>query len=200
MTSPGPQLRRRCGKQLHGTRLLLRNRQALALVELDGRVANDPVRAANTWPARPSLSTSGILIECRGINAVNSRSSKRRWRNIRPGRADYPAPYGLWWRVACLSNALTLRNQRRYSEGWNLIFQLNINGLVFGWGGRVRTSAWWNQNPLPYHLATPQRSPDPQWSVRSERTIVKRLPVSNPVRSLKCVSAHKNQCAALSWC
>jgi hypothetical protein len=28
-------------------------------------------------------------------------------------------------------------------------------GLV-GWGGRIRTSAWWNQNPLPYHLATPQ--------------------------------------------
>src|ERR1700691_5045361 len=26
----------------------------------------------------------------------------------------------------------------------------------FGWGGRIRTSVWWNQNPLPYHLATPQ--------------------------------------------
>ena len=26
-----------------------------------------------------------------------------------------------------------------------------------GWGGRVRTSEWRNQNPLPYHLATPQR-------------------------------------------
>ena len=25
-----------------------------------------------------------------------------------------------------------------------------------GWGGRIRTSAWRNQNPLPYHLATPQ--------------------------------------------
>jgi hypothetical protein len=29
-------------------------------------------------------------------------------------------------------------------------------GLVVGWGGRIRTSAWGNQNPLPYHLATPQ--------------------------------------------
>ena len=28
--------------------------------------------------------------------------------------------------------------------------------LKAGWGGRIRTSAWWNQNPLPYHLATPQ--------------------------------------------
>jgi hypothetical protein len=27
-----------------------------------------------------------------------------------------------------------------------------------GWGGRIRTSAWWNQNPLPYHLATPQQA------------------------------------------
>jgi hypothetical protein len=24
-----------------------------------------------------------------------------------------------------------------------------------GWGGRIRTSAWRNQNPLPYRLATP---------------------------------------------
>jgi hypothetical protein len=26
-----------------------------------------------------------------------------------------------------------------------------------GWGGRVRTSEWRDQNPLPYHLATPQQ-------------------------------------------
>lgn len=25
-----------------------------------------------------------------------------------------------------------------------------------GWGGRIRTSECWNQNPVPYHLATPQ--------------------------------------------
>ena len=25
-----------------------------------------------------------------------------------------------------------------------------------GWGGRIRTSVWRDQNPLPYHLATPQ--------------------------------------------
>ncbi len=33
--------------------------------------------------------------------------------------------------------------------------------LNTGWGGRIRTSVWWNQNPLPYHLATPQ---DPDMS------------------------------------
>src|SRR6267378_4075217 len=29
-----------------------------------------------------------------------------------------------------------------------------------GWGARIRTWEWRNQNPLPYHLATPQRAPD----------------------------------------
>jgi hypothetical protein len=27
-----------------------------------------------------------------------------------------------------------------------------------GWGARIRTWGWRNQNPLPYHLATPQRA------------------------------------------
>ena len=27
-----------------------------------------------------------------------------------------------------------------------------------GWGGRIRTFEWGIQSPLPYHLATPQRS------------------------------------------
>jgi hypothetical protein len=34
----------------------------------------------------------------------------------------------------------------------------NICERQCGWGGRIRTSAWWNQNPLPYHLATPQQA------------------------------------------
>src|SRR5262249_1576773 len=29
---------------------------------------------------------------------------------------------------------------------------------VAGWGGRTRTSEWRNQNPLPYHLATPHQA------------------------------------------
>ena len=37
-----------------------------------------------------------------------------------------------------------------------------------GWGGRIRTSAWRNQNPLPYHLATPHHA--------RERTIVRAVP------------------------
>jgi hypothetical protein len=31
------------------------------------------------------------------------------------------------------------------------------NSRMAGWGGRIRTSEWWNQNPLPYHLATPHQ-------------------------------------------
>src|SRR5436190_12024720 len=27
-----------------------------------------------------------------------------------------------------------------------------------GWGGRIRTSVCRNQNPVPYHLATPQKA------------------------------------------
>ena len=31
------------------------------------------------------------------------------------------------------------------------------NYLDPGWGARIRTWEWRNQNPLPYHLATPHR-------------------------------------------
>ena len=33
-----------------------------------------------------------------------------------------------------------------------------------GWGARTRTWEWRNQNPLPYHLATPQCAEG--WRVR----------------------------------
>jgi hypothetical protein len=31
-----------------------------------------------------------------------------------------------------------------------------IEPAQIGWGGRIRTSVWRDQNPLPYRLATPQ--------------------------------------------
>src|SRR5277367_5003466 len=34
--------------------------------------------------------------------------------------------------------------------------RLEIPVYLAGWGGRIRTSEWRDQNPLPYHLATPQ--------------------------------------------
>src|SRR4029077_17479710 len=48
------------------------------------------------------------------------------------------------------------------------------SGPISGWGGRIRTSGWRNQNPLPYHLATPQRSARlERASPESGRTIVR---------------------------
>ena len=42
-----------------------------------------------------------------------------------------------------------------------------------GWGGRIRTSAWRNQNPLPYRLATPQCRFVSQAAARGGRTIMR---------------------------
>ena len=36
----------------------------------------------------------------------------------------------------------------------NLAFE--IKKLTNGWGGRIRTYGTRDQNPMPYHLATPQ--------------------------------------------
>ena len=38
-----------------------------------------------------------------------------------------------------------------------------------GWGARIRTWEWRNQNPLPYHLATPHRRPASRISARLTR-------------------------------
>jgi hypothetical protein len=38
-----------------------------------------------------------------------------------------------------------------------------IDTRCYGWGGRIRTSGCRNQNPVPYHLATPQI---PGWLTR----------------------------------
>ena len=62
---------------------------------------------------------------------------------------------------------LLLRLQAGGTAGTRLSRDL-LGGLVpvglvpvdLGWGGRVRTFAWRNQNPLPYHLATPQKRAD----------------------------------------
>jgi hypothetical protein len=34
---------------------------------------------------------------------------------------------------------------------------MSVETGLCGWGARTRTWEWRNQNPLPYHLATPQR-------------------------------------------
>src|SRR5580692_7094446 len=44
---------------------------------------------------------------------------------------------------------------------------MQIDG--FGWGARIRTWGWRNQNPLPYHLATPHLARRPVWRSRGGR-------------------------------
>jgi hypothetical protein len=45
-----------------------------------------------------------------------------------------------------------------------------------GWGGRIRTSEWRNQNPLPYHLATPQYASDDRLPLAAGRRNIARRP------------------------
>jgi hypothetical protein len=68
--------------------------------------------------------------------------------NLRCGLFTFVKNLGLAQFVAIAPNAVV-------SCGTATIQQLC--GLANGWGARIRTSEWRNQNPLPYHLATPQR-------------------------------------------
>jgi hypothetical protein len=64
-----------------------------------------------------------------------------------------------------------------------------------GWGGRIRTSVWRNQNPLPYRLATPQYCATGISGPTARRTIVaarlRRNPADQSLRSatssMRCV-------------
>ena len=50
------------------------------------------------------------------------------------------------------------REQRqRFRFRHSLRIGVQPSRILYGWGGRIRTSEWRDQNPLPYHLATPQR-------------------------------------------
>src|SRR5262245_27204983 len=57
------------------------------------------------------------------------------------------------------SSALPERRVPVHSEDMGYIIGPSIRDgpSPAGWGARIRTWEWRNQNPLPYHLATPQR-------------------------------------------
>src|SRR4051812_2043765 len=66
---------------------------------------------------------------------------------------------------------------------------------VAGWGARIRTWEWRNQNPLPYHLATPHRGdmsekwrPDHPGAPAAEHRLDDRPPACAPSGPL-CGSA-----------
>ena len=58
------------------------------------------------------------------------------------------------WSLLLRSGALTGGNVGTIGKGSD---SRSETGL-FGWGGRDRTFECWNQNPVPYHLATPQQA------------------------------------------
>jgi hypothetical protein len=66
-----------------------------------------------------------------------------------------------------------------------------------GWGGRIRTSGWRNQNPLPYRLATPQSAAGPERPAESGRTIV-RAPKRRNGLDCDFAPSPKGRAAALS--
>jgi hypothetical protein len=59
----------------------------------------------------------------------------------------------------------------------------NINYLITGWGAWIRTREWRNQNPLPYHLATPHHAA--QIPPHGARTIAARSDAINAFRPLR---------------
>ncbi len=61
-----------------------------------------------------------------------------------------------------------------------------------GWGGRIRTSEWRYQKPLPYHLATPQRAAPSRTGRRPAQPSRKPpfSPARNPTRRFP--SQHAN--------
>ena len=74
---------------------------------------------------------------------------------------------------------------------------LSVAAELRGWGGRIRTSVWRNQNPLPYRLATPQSAAGPERPAESGRTIV-RAPKRRNGLDCDFAPSPKGRAAALS--
>ena len=81
-----------------------------------------------------------------------------------------------------IGRVLTYRNIVRFSP----TLGQGAETLLVGWGAWIRTRGWRNQNPLPYHLATPQRF---RHIARSARTIATPGQPSNasPGRRTACL-------------
>src|ERR1700733_10607915 len=93
------------------------------------------------------------------LTATSNRVSAVRKRILKIGDRRLPRGIERWWpniREIELQRpryfALIARNVARiYVSG-----KLPLETRLTGWGARIRTWEWRNQNPLPYHLATPQ--------------------------------------------
>src|SRR5271165_4454076 len=76
--------------------------------------------------------------------------------------------------MSCASNGFALpANTEMVGDSNSLLRDINsFHRARIGWGGRIRTSVWRDQNPLPYRLATPQLEKSPPASNQA-------APVSN---------------------
>ena len=63
----------------------------------------------------------------------------------------------------------------------------------FGWGGRIRTSVWRDQNPLPYRLATPQLAKKPTTGLN--RSAIPQARASHSVREPESFQTLAAPCA-----
>src|SRR5258708_40316878 len=53
----------------------------------------------------------------------------------------------------------------------------------YGWGGRIRTSVWRDQNPLPFRLATPQHGNHPTKTLRRLSSTPLKQPITFRTRA-----------------
>jgi hypothetical protein len=58
------------------------------------------------------------------------------------------------------------------------------NPEMAGWGARIRTWEWRNQNPLPYHLATPHCVRGPYWRSRRGANGSRSCPTASGKRAV----------------
>ncbi len=122
-------------------------------------------KAASPFSTRPEPAFAprhGISREKVNLEIALKRIPARR-RSLSRGRPSQRARP----RIARPHNPATSRQNPACRQKSN---SCNINYLDTGWGGRIRTSAWRNQNPLPYRLATPQK-PWPAKRGQAARTI-----------------------------
>jgi hypothetical protein len=81
------------------------------------------------------------------------------WRRQKIGDQGLTSEMELWW------PKIQTIEQQRPSSGLLILGNIvqilldwihPLETIPAGWGARIRTWEWRNQNPLPYHLATPQ--------------------------------------------
>src|SRR5271154_723759 len=90
--------------------------------------------------------------------------------------------------ISCASAGFALPVNTAIDNEPNPLF-CDIDLAQNGWGGRIRTSVWRDQNPLPYRLATPQL--DNQSSAHARR---RRSTGRQPLKQGRVVQSARQEC------